>query len=277
VKEYLEQMARESRRRVTAARGEIGEASLLRRAMTAGRVTPLRLVNGGFGIIPEFARIAPSEPRRVALDSAADFAQLCRKSPITALSIVTEPNRAGGRLADLEEACVATKKAPVIRHDFIVDPYQVMEARAAGASAIVLVTALLDDVQLEELLDAVRGTQMLALLEVFEAEELRRTREVLQRTWDLAAWVCVNRRDPGSGEIVPGRLHDLADLLPRDIPAVAAGGLRVHEMERLQIRGYKACMLDGLPLLDDDAAAGLNAMRALSRGDFSANVESEEP
>ena len=101
-------------------------------------------------------------------------------------------------------------------------------------------------------------------------------REMLQRTWDLAAWVCVNRRDPESGVIVPGRLHDLADLLPRDVPAVAAGGLRVRELERLQIRGYTACMLDGLPLLDDDAAAGLSAMRALSRGDFSASLESEE-
>lgn len=275
MKAYLEKMARESRRRVTAARSEVGEASLLRRAMTARRVAPLRLVTGAFGIIPEFARVAPTEPRRVAIDSAGDFAQLCRKSPVTALSIVTEPERAEGRLTDLEEACGATK-FPVIRHDFIVDPYQVMEARAAGASAIVLITALMDDVLLEELLDAVRGTQMLALLEVFDGDELRRTREILQRSWDLAVWVCVNRRDPGTGELVPGRLHDLADLLPRDIPAVAAGGLQVRDLSRLHSRGYAACMLDGLPLLDDDAVAGLNAMRAISRGDFSETVELEQ-
>lgn len=274
MKDYLEQMARESRRRVDAARGEVGEASLLRRAMTARKVTPIPLIAGGMALIPEFARIAPVEPRRVALDSAADFARICHKTPIAALSIVTEPGRGGGRLEDLEEACGATK-APVIRHDFIVDPFQVMEARAAGASAVVLVSALLDDVQLEEMLDAVRGTQMLALLEVYEVEELRRVREILQRSWDLEAWLCVNRRDPETEAIVSGRLHDLADLLPREIPAVAAGGLRARDLPRLQARGYAAAMLDGLPLPDDDAAAGLNALRAISRGDYSGTVESE--
>jgi len=136
----------------------------------------------------------------------------------SAISVLTEPAEFLGSLDDL--SVVAGLGAPTLRKDFIVDPYQVWEARAAGASAVLLIVAALDDVAMTRLIAACTDAGLDALMEVHDEAEARTATDTGARL------IGVNARDLTTFEVDAGAVARLRPRLPSDAIVVAESGVR---------------------------------------------------
>jgi indole-3-glycerol phosphate synthase len=187
----LEEILAVKREEVGALRRERGEGSLLAEARSAAPARdfgkPLRAAPSP-RVIAEVKRASPSKgPIRADLDPAA-LAGAYTAAGAVALSVLTDGPFFHGSLADLEAARAAVP-LPVLRKDFVIDPLQVLEARAAGADAVLLIVAALEAPQLRELLSVVHEQRMEALVEVHTRAELERALEA------HAEIVGINNRD----------------------------------------------------------------------------------
>jgi len=225
---FLEQMATQSAARVRAARTARAEADLLAACRAAPCPPPLRLQR--FDLIAEIKRSSPAEG---ALQVDTDVAARARgygMAGAAAVSVLTEPVRFGGSLDDLGAAACALyqHRVPAMRKDFLVDPWQVLEARAAGAGGVLLIVAMLADVVLAEMLATAREQGLFVLLEAFDEADLERAAGVLTAApGGPLLLVGVNTRDLRTLAVDPGRLARLAPRLPAGVPAVAESGLQV--------------------------------------------------
>ena len=154
-----------------------------------------------------------------------------------AISVLTEPEFFQGSLHDLSSVSEAVK-IPVLRKDFMLDAFQVLEARAAGADAILLIVAALEDRQLRELAEHARKADLDILCEVHDREEL-------DRALDLGCeMIGVNCRDLKTLAVNLNVHAELAPLLPASILRVAESGIRSFaDIERLQGFGYDAFLV----------------------------------
>ena len=148
-----------------------------------------------------------------------------------ALSVLTEPEAFHGELGDLEAVSAAIAAIPAMRKDFLVDPYQVWEARAAGAGGVLLVVACLDRDALARLLNETRELGMFALVEVFDHADLDDCLPVLEAAGpategDTAHILLgVNCRNLRTLEVDFDRFEQLAAQLPAQFPRVAESGV----------------------------------------------------
>ena len=213
------------------------------------------LVPGPFGVIAEIKRRSPAEG---PLDPAAEIgtsylisrAQAYAAGGAAAISVLTEPSRFEGELAHLEDVAAALPDTPVMRKDFLVDPVQVLEARKAGASGVLLIAAMLDDAKLRTMLDCAWEYGMFVLLESFDEEDLRRSAPFLDGAGQLL--IGVNTRNLRTLEVDADRLRNLAPKLPEAI-CVAESGL--HEPEdaaRVARWGYSMALVGTALMRSDD-------------------------
>ena len=186
-----------------------------------------------------------------------------------AISVLTEPSRFDGALSHLTLAASALAgRIPVMRKDFLVDPYQVYEARLAGAGGVLIIVRMLSRVQLAALLDAVSQLGLFALLEAFDEADLALAAELAGQYGARAALlVGVNCRDLVTLKVVPGRLEALAPLLPRSVPRVAESGVATSlDAARLVAQGYDVALVGSALMQSGDpltlAASMLKAGRA---------------
>ncbi|MEP6481055.1 MAG: indole-3-glycerol phosphate synthase TrpC [Rhodoglobus sp.] len=165
-------------------------------------------------IIAEIKRASPSRGALADIVDPAALAASYELGGASAISVLTEGRRFGGSLADLE-AVRAAATVPVLRKDFIADPYQVLEARAAGADLVLLIVAALDQPVLVELHALIRELGMTALVETHSADEV-------SRALDLGAeLVGVNARDLSTFELDQDLFGRLADRIPSGVIRVA--------------------------------------------------------
>jgi len=220
--DFLQSMATLSAERA-AATGTIASAEL------DNVVVPLRL--GVFDIIAEIKDRSPAEGE-LATESV-DRSQRARDyaaGGAAAISVLTEPSRFDGSLDHLRDVVAAVPNTPVMRKDFLVDPVQILEARAAGASGVLLIATMLDDVQLRSMLDCATEHGLFVLLESFDEQDLLRTAQLLdnasdqQRAEDGQLLFGVNTRDLRTLHVDPERLRNLAPVLPAG-RCVAESGL----------------------------------------------------
>lgn len=229
--DLLARFGRASARRAAAARGREPLAVLRRRALDAPPAPPLALRPGGFDLFAEFKRRAPSAGR-LATGVGRDPTLVARRARAyarvgaAAVSIVTEPDEFGGCLDDLVAAARAIG-VPVLRKDFLVDPYQVAEARAAGAGGVLLILRLLDRRRLAEMLAACAEHRLFALLEAFDEADLDRAGEAVGRAaaGGETILVGVNTRDLGTLRVDGDRLRRLRLRLPPGVACVAESGI----------------------------------------------------
>jgi indole-3-glycerol phosphate synthase len=281
VVDFLDRMSQASRRRVTEARSKEHRARLRKRALGTLPPRPLRLRGTGFDLIAEVKRTSPSVGKpagKVArLDGfAARQASAYIKAGAVAISVLTEPDEFGGSLSDLNEVA-RTASVPVMRKDFLVDPYQVLEARAAGAAGVLLILRLLDQPRLSEMLGAAREMRLFVLLEAFDREDLERAGEVARwaRSLGVTALVGLNCRDLATLEIDRERFRTLRPAMPDRVPAVAESGLlspeNAHEVASL---GYRLALVGGalmrardpVRMIERMLAAGRQGVRACASG-----------
>jgi len=181
--------------------------------------------------------------------------------------VLTEPSRFAGDLAHLEEVVAAVPQTPVMRKDFLVEPLQVHEARKAGASGVLLITTMLSDAKLREMLDAAWQHGMFVLLEAFDESDLARASTLLEddveceRAASGQLLIGVNTRNLRTLKIDAARLQCLAPLLP-DARCVAESGLHVaDDAATVAAYGYRMALVGTALMRSDDPAALIAAMR----------------
>lgn len=166
-------------------------------------------------VIAEVKRASPSRGALATIPDPALLARQYAQGGAAAISVLTEERRFGGSLADLE-AVRSAVSIPVLRKDFIAEPYQVFEARAAAADLVLLIVAALDDATLHELHALVIELGMTPLVETHDGDEVR-------RAVDLGASVIgVNARDLSTFELD-------RDLFGRLVPSIPEGTVRIAE------------------------------------------------
>jgi indole-3-glycerol phosphate synthase len=218
--------------------------------------TPLRdfsaaLSRPGLNILAE---LKPASPSRGVLREPFDHVALARSleaAGAAALSVLTEEEFFHGSLKNLREARKSIA-LPILRKDFIFDPWQVWETRANDADSFLLIVAALDDVQLRDLIALGRQLGMEPLVEVHSRAELDRALAVDARV------LGVNNRDLKTLAVRPETSFELVDLIPDNCIAVSESGLRTHnDILGLRAAGFDAFLIGEHLMLAPNPAAAL--------------------
>ena len=179
---FLERMAESSRRRSATAKERMTEVELRRRVERLPPPLAIGFSSHGFDLIAEIKPRSPSEGRLAGTGfSPVALARQYASAGAAALSVLTEPSRFGGSLELLADISKAAAETPVMRKDFLVDPYQVLQARLHGASGVLLIVGMTDDANTEAMLATALACGMFSLLEAFGNTELDRAREMAGR------------------------------------------------------------------------------------------------
>jgi indole-3-glycerol phosphate synthase len=198
---------------------------------------PAALTRTSCNIVAELKKASPSRGILREDYVPSVLALSLENAGAAALSVLTEEEFFSGSLADLKEAKKVTK-IPILRKDFIVDPWQVWEARAVGADAFLLIAAVLSDAVLGELLELGRSLQMEPLVEVHSLEELSRVIAAGARI------IGVNNRDLRNFEVCIETSLALIESIPEDCIAVSESGLNTAaDLVRLRAAGFDAFLI----------------------------------
>ena len=226
------------------------------------------LTPGAFDVIAEIKERSPAEGAlKSANVSRIEQAARYAAGGALAISVLTEPSRFDGDLQHLEEVAAAVPGTPVMRKDFLVDPVQVIEARKAGASGVLLIATMLNDRGLREMLDAAWQHDMFVLLESFDEDDLARSSRLLENAEDADKAEAgqllfgVNTRNLRTLAVDSERLKNLAPLLPQ-ARCVAESGLTVAaDAAAVAGYGYRAALVGTALMRSADPAALVTAMR----------------
>lgn len=266
--DFLQQMADQSTQRAASAEQVFG-ANQLDKPVLAVKLQ-------GFDIIAEIKDRSPSEGRlRATTRSRIQQAEDYIHGGAAAISVLTEPSRFAGSLLHLEEvsAVAAAFGIPTMRKDFLVDPLQIIEARAAGASGVLLIAAMLSDKVLNAMLDCAREHSMFVLLESFDETDLTRCGKLLEVDRHLRQaeraklFTGVNTRNLRTLQVESGRLRDLASMLPTRIVSVAESGLHnAAHVKAAAAMGYGMALVGTAFMRSEDPRKLLRDMLAAGRG-----------
>ncbi|MFT3685125.1 MAG: indole-3-glycerol-phosphate synthase [Phycisphaerales bacterium] len=239
-RDFLAEMAKLSEERAAAAHEEREFEDVWDAALDAP--APLAIEHAGFDLIAEVKASSPSEgvlksvtPEN-AIEEAVLQAKLYEEAGAAAISVLTEPTAFGGSLEHLR-AVAAAVNVPVMRKDFLVADYQIVEAREAGASGVLLIVRMLSDDDLFEMIDLTRDMGMFCLVEAFDQADLDRLRRMLiLRGGEFATGdhlgellVGVNCRDLATLQVDSSRFEQLRSSIPAGYAAVAESGIATPE------------------------------------------------
>lgn len=245
----LTDMCRLSFERYEAARARETEAALWARANETPAAPPLKLSTAGFDLIAECKLASPSLGDLSAnTTDVADRVRAYGESGAAAVSVLTEPTRFGGDLSHLQLAAttLAPLNVPTMRKDFLVEPYQVMEARAAGAGGVLVIARMLEASRITALLDCAAMLKMFVLIEAFGADDLKVIGDVLapRKQHSEQILVGVNCRDLQTLELNAAHFAEWIDLMPAGYPKVAESGvITVEDARRVAELGYQVALV----------------------------------
>jgi indole-3-glycerol phosphate synthase len=200
-------------------------------------------------IIAEFKRRSPS---RGAINTEADpvlVAGAYESAGVAAMSILTDQPSFGGSLMDLQRVRESMPDLVLLRKDFIIDPYQLHEASACGADMILLIAAILEPREVEELALEATSLGLKVLLEVHDAKELEKHHPAIQ-------YVGVNNRDLKTFQVDISRSLELITHMPAGVVAVSESGLNSPaEIKKLSDLGYKLFLMGETFMKEKDPGA----------------------
>ena len=209
-------------------------------------------------VIAECKRRSPSRGILRPDYDAAAHARAYAAAGAAAISVLTEPTFFDGALEHLA-AVRSAVSIPVLRKDFIVTRYQVVEAAMAGADAVLLIVGALTAGELRELLDVTRQARLAALVEAHDEEELATAVDA------GAGIIGVNSRNLRTLAVDAGLHERVASRLPKDVVAVAESGLREPaDLHRLERAGYRAFLVGERLIVQADPGAALRALRGVA-------------
>lgn len=267
---FLEEMAAASQARVERARQLHSEAELQRRVAGLAPAPRLRPDDSGFDLIAELKLRSPAAGAlRGADEDIPGRVSAYARGGAAAVSVLTEPTRFDGQLEHLRTAAAALLPArvPAMRKDFLVDPYQVLEARLAGAGGILLILRMLSPAQVDALLGCAREQGMFVLLEAFDAADIEQMHTLVRAHGaDMELLAGINCRDLRTLQVVPQRLLELLPLLPRDVPRVAESGVAsAADAGRIAAAGYEMALIGSALMRGGDPQALVAALLAAGR------------
>lgn len=238
---YLDRKAQEVRdRRAEESLDGEALAALRERAAASDGVRSLAAaLRGGdrVALIAEFKRRSPSAGTLAAGEGPTDVARLYEREGATAISVLTDVEDFGGELTDLDAVCAAVE-LPTLRKDFLVDAAGLYEARAVGASAALLITAILTRVELESMLEAAREVALECLVEVHDESELDTALEA------GATLIGINNRDLRSLTTDLGVAERLAPAVPQYVTLVSESGIKkADDVRRVRDAGVHAILV----------------------------------
>lgn len=263
--DFLQNMASSSAARAAAVTQSFSSADFDK------PVVPLNL--GAFDVIAEIKERSPAEGdlSQGGVDRVAR-AELYAAGGAAAISVLTEPSRFDGALTHLEEVAAAVPNTPVMRKDFLVEPVQILEARRSGASGVLLITTMLSDAKLREMLDCAWEHGLFVLLESFDEEDLRRTSTLLEASADSdkaesgQLLVGVNTRNLRTLEVDADRLQNLAPALPAARCVAESGLLLADDAARVAGWGYQMALVGTALMRSADPTSLISAMREAGAG-----------
>jgi indole-3-glycerol phosphate synthase len=261
---FLDEMKLASAQRVAKASAREDYAALERRALAQAPAPPLRLSRGGFDVIAEIKLRSPAAGvLGLASDNWMGRAAAYARAGAAAVSVLTEESRFDGSLQHLRDVAslLAPLGIPAMRKDFLVDPYQVLEARACGAGGVLVILRMLPREGIAQLIDVAARVGMFVLLEAFDATDLAVAADIVAlRTQAHAATVLIglNCRDLQTLEVRRERFAELAAHLPKGLPAVAESGVGAPA-EALAVRklGFGVALIGTALMASSDPAAQL--------------------
>jgi indole-3-glycerol phosphate synthase len=249
----LDQIVNSTREKVTAAKRTADVRELEGRAeqhVPRGFRRALEEKSrAGIAVIAELKKASPSKGLIRAEFCVEELAQELEAAGAAALSVLTDEEFFQGSLENLRNASAAVK-VPCLRKDFIVDEFQLVEARAHSADAVLLIVAALTQTELTALAMGARSRGLDVLCEVHDESELQRA---MDAGCDL---IGVNTRDLRTFKVDPQTAFQLVERLPKNVLRVAESGIRSGEdIARLREAGYQAFLI------------GETLMRAVSPGE----------
>jgi len=244
-------------REIAAAKERVSEAELERRAAQMPPPHDFRAAlerGDDVQIIAEVKKASPSAGvLRADFDPVA-LAQTYERHGAACVSVLTDEPWFQGHLSHLEHVRAAVR-LPLLRKDFLIDRYQLLEARVAGADAVLLIAEILDDKALSQLLQSANGLGLQALVELYDRDNLPR---VLASG---ARLVGVNNRDLRTFVTRLEHTLELAGGLPPDVCLVSESGIRTRaDVERLQAAGVRAVLVGETFMRAPDAGAKLREL-----------------
>jgi indole-3-glycerol phosphate synthase len=213
----------------------------------------------GLSVIAEVKRRSPSKGALADIADPAALAAAYDAGGADAISVLTEQRRFGGSLDDLRTVRGAVP-TPLLRKDFMVTGYQLLEARAAGADLVLLIVAALDDPLLKDLHDQARELGLTVLTEVHDEDEVGRALAI------GAELVGVNARNLKTLDVDPDTFARLATLLPDDVVAVAESGISgPDDAARYAAQGADVVLVGEALVKDGNPRAAVAAMKEAGR------------
>jgi len=275
--DFLGNMAASSRARSLSAQAVAPAREL--RARIADLPPAPRLSLNSFDLIAEVKLRSPAVGllKAAAEEDVGGRVAGYARAGAAAVSILTEPSRFDGSLQDLAEGsrALAPLAVPAMRKDFLVDSYQVLEGRVAGASGVLAILRMLPRADLEKLIDTALELRMFVLLETFDEPDIELAHALVdaRRAHRDQLLVGVNSRDLVTLKVVPGRLDALASSLPTDFARVAESGVATAEdAARMAAVGYDLALVGSALMSADDPAKLARAMLAEGRAAVSARA-----
>ncbi len=216
-----------------------------------------------FHIIAEIKKSSPSAGVIRNSFSPDKLAETYTRNGASAISVLTDEEFFSGSLRHLEEARAVTG-LPILRKDFIIDEYQIAEARSAGADAVLLIATILDRHQLTDLHAAAREAGLESLVEMYDAKDLDAI------DFDTMRTIGINNRDLRTFTIDINRSRTIAQLLPADVTIVSESGIRTPEhCMALQECGIHSALVGEALMRSGDPGAALKTL--LGRIDHAAS------
>ena len=269
VPDFLADMAAGSRARVQRARELRNDAQLRRLAAAMPAPLPLQLSAQRFDLIAELKLRSPAVGKLGDAD-CEDIGARVRQyaaAGAAAVSVLTEPTRFDGSMAHLEQSA-RVLPIPAMRKDFLVDPYQVLEARVAGAGGVLVILRMLPPAELAALIDCALEQHLFVLLEAFDEADIEIGADLIaaRGAADGRLLLGVNCRDLTTLQIVPARLLELAPRLPREVRRVAESGVTTAaDAARVAAAGYDIALVGSALMQGGDPADLVQAMLRAGR------------
>ena len=216
------------------------------------------LTRPGISVIAEHKRRSPSAGEIRQGATVTEIVEAYERGGAAAVSILTEQRHFGGSLDDLREARAASV-LPILRKDFIVDPYQVYESAVAGADAILLIVAALDDDDLGILHREATGLDLDVLVEVHDEQELERALDVVD-----ADVIGINNRDLVDFSVDVERTYELLSDVPAGKTVVSESGFHTREqLDDLERVGVDAVLIGESLMRADDVEAACRELTGI--------------